>query len=1075
MVFALGVTSVIAQGRTISGKVVDAATKAPIVGATVFVQGTSNGAYALEGGTFTISNVEGAVNLDVTIMGYKDVVFPVAASATNVTIEMTLSAVKMDEVVVVAYGSADKKSLTGSVAVVSSDAIESRPVTSVTSAIAGTAPGITMTSASGAPGSSPAIRIRGIGSINSSSAPLYVVDGVPFSGDISTISAEDIASMSVLKDAASTALYGSKASNGVVMITTKAGRKEKISFTVTVNQGIMYRATPEYDTVDATQFYELGWETTRNDYYYDGGYTLADANDVATNKFMSNKNMYNIMSDKNTGIQLADTDVVSLSQAVGAPDGFMRASINPNGEIMPGYADDLDWFDAVTGIGYRQNYGISASGGSDKATYYTSIGYTDEDSYFDYTSFTRINGRAKVDVTPTKWLKLGTNISTSISNSENPYSDDSNAYMNPWFYARSMAPIYPVYNHDQSTGEYLLNSSGEKEYDQGFVIKDADGNVVKRQRGQNLGRHVIMEGSLNKSETQRVNLSAQAYAAITFLKDFKFTIDGSMNNDYYYNNSYDNTIIGDGAPAGRASNDANRYLNQTFKQTLEWNRSFGEHSVDVLLGHENYLMDIHYLSAGRDSQVTQGITELANFATITGGYGYKNAYRSEGYFGRLNYNFSEKYYFSASYRRDGSSKFAPENRWGNFWSVGATWIVSDEDFMSNAMWVDFLKLRVSYGTNGNDGGFGSDYIGYYAYQPTYAITDYSTTAGTMWDSNGTPNLMWETAGALDVGVEFRFWNRLNGSLGYFEKTNDDLIFAVPTPMSSGASSSLANVGSMVNRGIELALDVDVIRKGDWLWNVGMNMTWLQNEITSLPAGNEDGILDGSRKLMPGHSIYEFWLKQKGGIDPADGATYYKFDDTKDYKWTGTGAQFTGDNGQQYTKNSDQALYEFSGDGLAPISGALTSNLTWKNLTLDLLFTYRIGGKAYDYSYYSLNSASLDSNIHMDVYTDSWRQPGDNASLPRLGTQNSHLYDFTNENLISNSYFAIQNITLSYAFPKKIANKLSLSGLSVFASGENLFQVSALKGYDAMSSFSGYSDDANFGSVAVVSMGIRVSF
>ena len=1089
MVFALGVTSVMAQGRTVSGTVVDAATKAPIAGATLMVQGTGNGAYAMAGGAFTIANVEGAVNLEVTMIGYKDVIFPVAASATNITIELTLSAAQMDEVVVIAYGSADKKSLTGSVAVLSTEDIESRPLTNIAGAIAGSSAGIATTSAEGKPGSAPSIRIRGIGSINSSSEPLYVVDGVPFAGDISAISSDDIASMSILKDAASTALYGSKASNGVVMIQTKTGRKDKVTFNIKINEGIMFRAMPEYDKVNSDQFYELAWETQRNDLYYDGGQSLADATALASSTMVSKNSMYNIMQDKTTGKQMADGSIITPYQPANAPAGYMRAGINPDSQVFAGYADDMDWMDAVSGIGFRQNYNISASGGSDKATYFTSIGYTDEDSYFAETSYTRINARAKVDITPTKWLKMGTNVMLSHSVQENPYGDGATSTNNPWQFARNMAPIYPVNNHNQFTGEYMLDSDNNKILDNGNVVYDEDGVTInKRARGQDPNRNVIREGQLNKKTWNITNVNAQAYAAITFLKDFKFTINGSLDINNQTDDEFGNTEIGDAAPTGRMYTTSYRTTNYNFSQNLEWGRSFDKHNIDILVGHENFSKNENMNQASKTGLMMPGIYQLNNFSEMNGILGYLDTYRSEGYLGRANYNFDEKYYFSASFRRDGSSKFAPENRWGNFWSVGASWIISSEDFMSNAMWVDFLKLRASYGTNGNDGGFDNRYVSYYAFQPLYGLSSNSGSAALYWDRSnpGFPDLKWETAGALDVAAEFRFWNRLNGSLGYYEKSSDELIMDVPVALSSGTTVISQNIGSMVNRGVELALDVDAIRKGDWLWNIGMNIAWQQNRITSLPESvRETGIRPGGGKIIKeGYSIYEFYMIQLGGIDAADGANYFEFDAAVDkngkakFEWNpaeSNGNQFEKD-GVKYTKNVGDALYDYSGDGLSPISGALTSSLTWKNLTLDLLFTYRLGGKSYDASYANLSiGGDFFKARSTDLYNNAWRQPGDVASLPRLSTTNSNLNTSTDASLISNSYIALQNVTLSYAFPKKVANKLSLDGLSVYVSGENLFQISSLKGYDAMSSFGGYSSNAYFGSVATVSLGINVSF
>lgn len=1082
LIFTFGVTLVMGQGRTVSGKVTDSGTGEPIIGASVIVVGTQNGAYTLEGGEFIIANVEAAVNLEVAFMGYSENTVVVAASQTNVNIKLTPSAMQMDEVVVVAYGTADKKSLTGSVAVISSDKIESRPISNVASAISGMSPGIIATVAGGEGGSSPDIRIRGIGSINSSSSPLYVVDGAIFLGDISNLSSDDIQSISVLKDAASTALYGSRASNGVVMIQTKSGISGRVSFNVKITQGIMYKALAEYERLEAIDWYGMVWESERNRQHYANRNDLKLAGELASDlMFSQNGNKYyNILTDNSAGTKMNDENVIIPTSWEGHKNPeWTRGVVNPNARVMDGYADDLNWMDELSRIGYRQNYTVSASGGNEKTSYFTSVGYLDEKSYLINTSYNRLNARAKVDVKPVKWLKLGTNIAVTMSEADDPY-DDARSASNAFYTARRMEPIYPVHYHDMFTGKYVVDSSQKNNpYDMGQGLVDpTTGSVIALPRGgQYVGDNLLYDGLHNEESDQDLNLQLQAYAEIKFLNDFKFTIDGVMNNEYSYSDYFWNPNYGGGINyGGRASNRASTIFDKNIKQMLEWNRSFGKHSVDILLGHEYFHRERKILSATKTGEIFPGSTELDNFATVQSVVGYSQEYISEGFFARANYNFDEKYYFSASYRRDGSSKFAPQNRWGNFWSAGGTWILSSEDFMSNVMWVDFLKVRASYGTNGNDGGLGYNssgnmYVGYYAWQSTYESSNYNGDSALQMGTVGNSELKWETAGALDLGIDFRLFNKLNGSIGYFNKSSNELIFNVPTVRSSGIVETTMNVGSMTNRGVEMSFDVDVIRKKDWIWNVGLNMSWIQNKIKSLPDGtSEDGIAYGNNKrLMPGHSIYEWYLPQFGGIDSEDGASYYHLDpeSVKD------GTEFKIDD-KWYTSNIGNALKDFSGDGMSPISGAVTTSLTWKSITLDALFTYRIGGKAYDSTYDYNMSGSTDNSMGRDML-NSWRKPGDITSLPRIENDNINLSSLSDHKLISNSYVALQNVTLSYKFSKKIANKLALSGLSIYCSAENLFQISALKGYDALSSFEGYTSGDRFGSAATISFGINVSF
>lgn len=1080
MFFAFGVTSVMAQGRTISGKVTDAATNEPVVGATVMVQGTDNGAYSMEGGEFVIPNVQGAVNLEVTFIGYKDAIIAVVASETNVNIKLKTSADQLDGVIIVAYGVADPKSLTGSVAVISSEQIEDRPVTNVLSAIAGSAPGIQTTTPTGRPGSSPAIRIRGIGSISASSEPLYVVDGVPYIGDIGAIPTEDIASMSILKDASSTSLYGSKGSNGVILIQTKSGRKERISFNVKIEQGFQYTSMPDYDIVGAMDYYELGVESAKQ-FFMGNGWPELDALNRITSDITDpgGMNWYNLLKDNKTGLQMKPSSIYGLPYMYDDPnnkEGWHNVSLNPNASLFEGY-DDLDWNNHFTdGIGYRQNYNISASGGTEKASYYTSIGYTQEDGYFKYQDYSRLTAMTKVDVTPTKWLKLGTNLRVGYIDIETPWGSGPYA-TNPWFINKIMLPIFPIYAHDMSTGKVLYDDNGNKRYDDGIAIYNNNGDLIKPERQNFLYLNPAQSGSLDKKGNTNIQLNASVYATITFLKDFKFTVDANTNIDAYNSSSMMNSVAGDQATAGGLiQKDNQQSQTYTFKQVLEWSRSFGKHNIDLLVAHENFQYNQKFMTIAKTGEIANGIPELDNYVKYYGVGGNSSQYRSEGYFGRMSYGFDEKYYFQASFRRDGSSKFHESNRWGNFWSVGASWILSSENFMANATWLNFMKIRASYGTTGNDGGFGK-FISWYSGYQRYQISSFDDSPAMSLSDYGSPNLRWEAASTLDFAVEFSMFNRFNGSIGYYEKANDDLIFRVPLPIESGIGSQFQNVGRMVNRGVEISLDVDAVRTRDWLWNIGLNVTWQQNRITKLPAGNDDGIRNGMQILKEGHSIYEFYLAETQGVDSADGGMWFTLDeDLADYDDTEGSSHKTLDDGTRVTKNSSEALNVLAGDALSPIMGSINSSLTWRNLTLNVIFVYRIGGVAMDNTYNGLMNGGWNSPMHVNM-KDSWRFPGDDAKLPRMAQMTDpgtlHSYDSA---LLSNSYIALQNVTLTYTFPEKIANKLTLKGLSVYASGENLFQVSALKGYDAQSSFNGTIDRENyFGSFATVSFGINIAF
>ncbi len=1072
-VLCLLVSSVVySQSRTLTGTVISGSTKQPIIGATVMVQGSNNGAYSMDGGVFSIPNVTGAVNLDVTFIGYQDQTLAVSASETNITIKLVESAAVMDEVVVVAFGQSDKKSLTGSVAVVSSKKIENRPITNVVSAMHGSAPGIQVASAGGAPGSSPTVRIRGTGSINASSDPLYVVDGIPFTGRINSIATEDIESMSILKDASSAALYGSRAANGVIMITTKKGRKDKITFNVKINEGVSFIARPDYEVLNSEQFYETSWERYRNNQIFRSKKSPEEAAKLANEKFLTSELKYNVMRDKNTHVQIPSNQVVSgvRYNNQNGENGWAYPQINQNAEVMPGYTTDDSWLDEATGVGLRQSYSINASGGSEKATYFGSMNYINEDGYLDNTSFENLTARMKGDYKPTKWLELGINLNVSHSVSKNPYTSGSLLWQNPWFFARFMAPIYPVFMHDQYSGEYILDSNGEKIYDLGNGYDDGVHSTQKRPTVP--GWNVLYQGNENLNVSKRMAVFGQTYAKIKFLRDFSFTVDYTATN---YTNRYrtaNNPVAGDGAPSGTAYASTANNFEWNFKQMLRWNRDFGQHSIDILAGHDAYNNTYEFISLNKKVQLVDGITQLANYSEITSGTGYETQYSTEGYLASANYNYADRYFVSGTFRRDGNSKFHPSRQWGNFWSVGGSWIASDEAFMSDVMWLDFLKLRVSYGALGNDGG-----IGLYDSQGLYSLSNLDGNPVTYWSSDGSPDVGWETVKTFDIGVDFRLWNRVNGTLEFFNKTSDELIFSVPQAISTGQTSVDQNIGAMYNRGMEFAVDVDIIRTKDWYWNVGINGTWVTNKITRLADEHtENGIIDGSKKYMVGHGIYDYWLAQTGGIDPEDGSILYVLD-TEKKAYNPDNKDHLEKNGVQYSKSYTDALFDWEDSALPDLYGGISSELTWKNISLNVLFSYKIGGSGLDYTYNRLlGGNTFSENKHVDILTESWRQPGDVSRLPRMQNGDSDFHkDLQDRNLISGSYFALQNVTLTYSFPKKIANKLTLSGLSIYASGENLFQLSALKGYDAASSFSGNSSNGRFAGVATVSIGVNVSF
>lgn len=994
------------------------------------------------------------------------------AIAPKMVISLKNDARAIDEVVVVAYGTAKKSSLTGAVSSVDSKAIEMRPVSSVAGVLEGQAAGIQVNNTYGQPGSDPTIRIRGFSSVNGSNDPLYVLDGVPFGGNISDLNANDIESISVLKDAASSALFGNRASNGVILITTKRGRSERLSVNATINQGLYNRGIPEYDRMGADDFMETMWKGYRNSLMSgqaDKYPTEALANAQASKTLISDLLIYNIY---NKGAQeLFDSNGKLVAGA----------------KVLDGYAGDLDWYKDIERLGHRQDYSINADASTEKANYFFSLGYLDEKGYVKTSDFQRFNARANINITPRKWFKTGVTLAAShqVSNSTAGSADDASSFVNPFYFARNMAPIYPVHLH-KANGEYELDENGNIQYDGGSELA----------RPQNVGRHVVWENGLDLDRTYRTTLQGQAYATVNFLKDFSFTVRGDLNLRNSENQGYENPIIGNGqGNKGRAKRVMYRYKNYTFQQQLSWDKSFGKHHVDVLVGHENYSYNYGYTYGYKTTQTFSGNTELVNFTNITSLTGYQNDYRTESYLSRARYNYNSKYFAEASFRRDGSSRFHPDNRWGNFWSVGGSWMISQEKFMENTQKaISSLKLRASYGEVGNDAG-----VGYYGYMALYGMTQNNNLGAAYKTQNDAYDIKWETSSSFGVALEGRFYDRVNLSLEYFDKRSQDLLFDVQLPLSAGATSATSasatvskNLGSISNRGFEITMDVDAIQKKDWRWNIGLNATFLKNKILKLPEQNRtEGIISGTKKYMEGHGIYDYWMYQYVGVDQMTGNCLYQPDLDKYYIGDAVGgkselpAEYVVQIGDKYyTTYTTYARKDWSGSAIPKVNGSISSSLSYKNLTLSVLMTYALGGKTIDYSYQSLMGVTSNpSALHKDLL-NSWNgapegmtenSPNriDPNGIPVVDFDRSSKNNATSSRFLQDgSYLVIKNVNLSYSFPKVLVRKIDLSGLSINASIENLATFTHLKGMNPQQSFAGTNDNA-FVTARVFSLGINI--
>lgn len=1040
-----------AQNRTVRGVVTSAQTGEGLSAATVRISGTSRSVQTADDGSYSI-NVDSEKSLVFSVLGFEEKTLEITPSGI-LNVALSPSEEALEEVIVVAYGTANKATHVGSSAQISNKDFENRPITNVTSALVGSAPGVQGNLAGGAPGSGASIRVRGFGSISASNSPLYVVDGVPYDGGTANINPDDVESISILKDASTTSLYGSRAANGVVMITTKKGKQGQSNFTVNASAGAISRGLPEYDRINAHQYYPMMWEAYRNSLAYGSSAIPLDiANSIAAGQTPSyNGNSY----DGIFSLLGYNPFNVANDQIVGA-DG----TLNPNAQLL--YPDDLDWQNAMQRGGKsRQAYNLTYDGGAGKTNYFASLGYTDDRGYLLKSDMKRINGRVNVNTQPTSWMKTGLNLSGNynISNYDNAAGGGSSA-INPFNATRYMGPIYPVYAHDPSTGAYLLDENGNKQYDFGD------------QRPYWGGRNVIWENELDSQREVRSALGGRTFLEVQILPQLKATTNIGFDVQDTHQRLYDNPIIGDGAPAGRAYHYLRRTTSYTWNQLLEYNQSFGRHNVNVLMGHENYAYKYNYLMGSRSEMIVDGITELPNFATVLGTSSYEDNTTIESYFSRASYDFDKKYIINASLRRDGNSKFHPDFRWDNFWSVGAAYNIEREDFFK-ASWVDLLKVRSSYGVVGNDGG-----LGLYPYQALYTLgRNNADKPGFTQASLPNDSLTWETGKNFDVGVDFAFLNnRISGAVEYFDRVTDGLIFAVPVPLMNGGVVNSSpyyhtidmNIGSLYNRGFEVTLTGDVVRKDDFSYSTTINATTFRNKITKMPP-SQSMIQSGTKGYSVGHSIYDFYLREYYGVDPENGDALYKTDqETSNTRIIGA---------DTVTNVLGEANYRYTGHSSIPdVYGSMSHNLRYKNFSLSVMFTYQFGGKIYDSAYAGLmSSGSYGQAMHVDMLSDRWQNPGDVTDVPRLDASNTaNLSGQSSRFLTDASYFNLNNVTFGYNVPKKWLSAASIREVYLYASGENLGLLSARKGMNVLGSFNGTVDNVyNFN--RLISFGARIKF
>ncbi len=1061
----------LAQTQTYQGTVLDASDNSPLPGATILPIGGGTGVATDIDGQFTITVPSKVKDIKVSYVGYTT---QTVHLSNGMTIKLHDSDVNLDEVMVVAYGTAKKSAYTGSASVIKSEALETSLVSDATDALSGRVTGVQVLSANGQPGTSPTVRIRGVGSINAGTNPLYVLDGVPYDGDISNINTMDIESMTVLKDAAAAALYGARGANGVILITTKKGQNSKAKITVDARWGANHRAVPNYDVLGSTsQFVETAYQTLRNGYYYNSTMGAEAAHAAA------NANIFGALGYR----------VYSLPDG----EGLIGANglLNPNATL--GWSDGThyytpdDWSKEQMRDGLRQEYNLSITGGTDKMNYYISGAYLGDQGLIEGSHFRRLSTRTAVDYQIRDWLKVGTNMSYTYTNSGYPGEQTTtNSSGNAFLMGDQIAPYYPM---------YVRNAKGEMEYDpiSGKPIYDY-GDGVSTPYVRNWMNISNPAGDLAYNTTDYLSdlFNGKWYLQLTPIEGLSITGTAGLylNNLRYHN--LGNPFYGQSATYGGTAYQMFQRTRAINLQALaQYTRTFADvHDLDVLLGYESYDLNIEDLQGSGQNLYRPDSWVMNNTIDQKYPYGSVDTYATRGILGRVNYSYDSRYFGSVSVRRDASSRFAPGKRWGTFWSVSAAWDIAREKFMDNATGVDQLKLKASFGQQGNDniGGAyqGLTYIpGYYPWMDQYTISG----ANGIWSDGtlyykGNPDITWETSNNFNVGVDYSFLHgMLYGSVEYFSRQTSDMLYNKPVSPSNGYSSIPMNVGSMRNNGVEIEINYRPVNTDKVTWDINFNITTVNNKILKLHPDLNGVLISGSRIMREGESMYQSYLVDYAGVDPATGLSLFW---DANPKMDADGNPMKDDKGLYIIENeflSTDASHAYSynrkasGNLMPKAYGGFGTTLRFFGVDFSMTFAYQFGGKIWDYTYQDLmhngNTNYMGQNWHKDIL-NAWTPTNTQTDVPRLDREDSYTNYNSTRWLTSSNYLSLQNITLGYTLPAKVSHKLGLESVRIYGAAENVFLWSARKGLDPRQGYVS-SDAATYTGSRAISGGIHIEF
>ena len=1051
-----------AQEKKVSGTVSDD-NGLPLPGSTIIIKGTTSGVSTDFDGNYSINASVGDV-LTFNYVGYADQNKTVGSSnVINVTM---LADTSLEEVIVIGYGSTTKEQFVGTAAKVETENITAKANGNFSQALRGEVAGVQVTTGSGAPGSDATIRIRGTGSVNGNRSPLYVVDGAPYASDISAINPSDIADITILKDAAATSIYGSRGSNGVILVTTKKGKSGTSNISVDVRTSINSLMLPQYSVITSPEEYI---ETTYSS-LVNKGRIQGEPN---PNGWASD-NLYGTVEGINSAYNIWD---VPGNQLINQSTGRFNEGINRR------WTPTL-WSDAAFGTGVRQEANIQFDGGDEKTQYAASFGYLDDEGFVTNSGYTRYTTRINLQHKPKEWLRVGANMAfTGAQYNRSSGSEGSTGSSGNIFALTSTTPsIYDVFLRDTDGNLIADPIFGGNQYDYGNDYGRRAWNATNG----------IADSKYDVSRTNSITLLGNFNLGIDFTEWLSLDIRYSGQFGDTDSASRGNPYYGGNAGSGFLSKSLSQNVNQNWNQILKFNTNIGELNIDGIIGHESNENRFKNMNAAAQNAILPNNLDLDQYTIPFGRAGsYSQAYTLESWLGAVNLSYDGKYFLSSSVRRDGSSRFI-KNKWGTFGSVGLGWVMSKEDFFPQDSFVDYFKVKGSFGINGDQGNnlqYGWQIFGInQTPDGSYSFTQSSTLANR--------ELTWEEREKSQIGFEtILFDGKVTLDIDYFSDKTKNMFFNQTLPGSSGSTLIQYNDGVLANKGLEFNANINLIQTEDFSMSLNVNGAMLTNELEEMPTDyftGEPKVLDG--RYSAGKSLYDWYMREWAGVNPATGTAMWNlyYDDMNNDGIFDSGDsainsmtlymdEFPDANVQKTsTETYSDATQKYVGKNNQPdIAGGFRLNAAYKNFDISAQFTYSIGGYIYDNGYATImqnRSLAGSDNFHTDA-RNAWKQPGDITNVPRLSagysTDVQH-NSYSTRFLTKADYLSLNNVRLGYALPRDAVSKAKLENVSFYVSGDNLMMLSARKGLNPQTLISS-SGSGIYMPMTTFSIGTKIQF